>query len=185
MSKPTHPSVTKELCTCDYLQNAADDPHNPITFDVDTAEYQFSYDEAMLVIYHCPFCGGAAPESKRHLLFAQISDTEESRLANLLHGIVTIGDARQKLGKPDFEGTSTTKYPEKEDEAPRIQHHRNIRYHNLSDVAEIGFTERPDGTIFWQLQGKHVGTDAGNTTPDDTTNSDQPWWHFWRWSPGK
>ena len=160
MSKPTHASVTEESCTCNYLQNASDDPHNPITFDAPTGEFQFSFDGAMLVIYHCPFCGGAAPESKRHLLFAQVPSEEESRLAVLLDGIETINDALQQLGNPDFEGTSIVKRPERENEPPRIQHHRDIRYHNLSDVAEIWITERPDGRIFWRLQGKYRGRDA-------------------------
>lgn len=164
MSKPTHASVTEELCTCNYLQNAADDPRNPIAFDADTGEYQFQHDGANLVIYHCPFCGGAAPDSKRHLLFAQIPAEEESRLAKLLHGIETIDDALQQLGSPDFEGTSITKFPEEENKAPRIQHHRDIRYHHLSDVAEIWITERPDGKIFWQLQGKYLG---GSAEPEE------------------
>ncbi len=163
MSKPTRASVTDKPCTCNYLRNQADDPNNPITFDSKTAEYQFSFDGAKFVIYHCPFCGGAAPKSKRHLLFAKIPGTEESRLAKLLHGIETIEDALQKLGQPDFDGVSTTKRSENENEGPRIQHHRDIRYHNLSDVAEVWITERPDGKIFWQLHGKYVG---GNSDDD-------------------
>lgn len=58
MTKRTHSSVTEELCVCNYLQNAAEDPQNPIEFDPSTSEYQFAFGGAMLVIYHCPFCGG-------------------------------------------------------------------------------------------------------------------------------
>ena len=150
-------SVTDEPCTCSYLQRAADDPKNPIRFDTTTGEYQFLHGDGMLVIYHCPFCGGTAPKSKRNLLFAQIHDPEQSRLAELLDGIETIDGALARFGKPDFEGTSVTTHPERANEPPRIEHHRDIRYHNLSDVAEIWITERPDGKIFWHLQGKYIG----------------------------
>lgn len=180
MSKPHHASVTGESCACNYLQNAADDPRSPIKFDAETAEYQFAYEGATLVIYHCPFCGGAAPRSKRHLLFTQITDEEESRLAAMLDGIETIDDALQKLGQPDFEGTSTSKQPEKQNAGPRIEHHRDIRYHNLSDVADIWIMERPDGKIFWQLQGKYVGSNADKTNPTDAAELKGSWWRFWR-----
>lgn len=170
MSKRTYSSVTEEPCTCGYLQNAADDPDNPIVFDRRTAEYQFSYGGAMLVIYHCPFCGGAAPESKRDLLFAQIPAAEQNRLLDLLSGVQTIDDAIQKFGKPDFEGISTSKYAERDGEAPAIEPHRNIRYANLSEVAEVWITERLDGKIYARLQGKHLGNNAGNSTGTGNLN---------------
>lgn len=179
MTKRTYASVTEELCACNYLQNAADHPRNPITFDARTSEYQFSYGGGMLVIYHCPFCGGAAPESKRHLLFAQIPEAEKQRLAKLLDGIETIEQSRKELGAPDFEGTSRSERPESDDTGPRIQHHREIRYHNLSDVAEVWITERPDGRIFWQLQGKHVGANKQTTQQEETRRGRRPWWRFW------
>jgi len=179
MAKPTHASVTEEPCTCGYLQNAADDPSNPITFDAHTAEYQFLSAGAMLVIYHCPFCGGAAPESKRALLFEQVPDAEQERLAKLLHGITTIDAAIKKLGTPDFEGTSTSKFPEQEGTAPRIEYHRDIRYHNLSDVAEIWITERPDGTIYWHLQGKYIYRNDDDGAEPNGSAGKRPWWRFW------
>lgn len=164
MPKRTYASVTEEPCTCGYLQHAADDPDNPINFDVRSAEFQFSYGGAMLVIYHCPFCGGAAPESKRDRLFAQISEAEQNRLLDLLSGVQTIDDALQKFGKPDFEGVSTSKYAEREGKAPGIEAHRNIRYCDLSEVAEVWFTERPDGKIYARLQGKYLGNETGNAS---------------------
>jgi len=156
MARRTYWSVTDEPCTCGFLQNSADDPDSPIEFDAQTAEYQFRFDDSILVIYHCPFCGGAAPESKRALLFEPIPDAEHERVARLLDGITTIEEAIKKLGKPDFEGVSISKYPEMEGRAPRIENHREIRFQNLSDVAEIWITERFDGSVLWQLQGKPI-----------------------------
>ena len=179
MAKRTHASVTEEPCKCGYLQNAADDPSNPIVFDAPTSEYQFSYDGAMLVIYHCPFCGGAAPESKRELLFEQIPDAEQERLAKLLHEITTIDAAIKRFGKPDFEDVSASKYPEQDGTPPRVEHHRDIRFHNLSDVAEIWITERPDRSIYWHLQGKYIGRNTDGGAQPNSTRGKRPWWRFW------
>jgi hypothetical protein len=41
------------------------------------------------------------------------------------------------------------KRPETEDNAPLTQHHRDIRYYQLSDIADVWISERPDGKIFW------------------------------------
>lgn len=179
MAKRTHASVTDEPCKCGYLQNAADDPSNPIAFDAQTAEYQFSFDGAMLVIYHCPFCGGAAPESKRALLFEQIPEAEQERLSKLLHGVTTIDAAIRKFGQPDFEGTATSQFPEQEGTPPRIEHHRHIRFHKLSDVAEIWITERPDGSIYWHLQGKYIYRNADEDAEPNGNARERPWWRLW------
>jgi len=156
MTKRTFASVTETLCSCNYLQDAADNSSNPIQFEPQSSEYQFVYGNCMLVIYHCPFCGGAAPESQRELLFAQIPEAEEERLAKLLFGIETMDDALRLLGKPDFEETSSGRLPERENAPPQIEHHRELRYYHLSDCAEVWLTERRDGQMFWQLQGKHL-----------------------------
>lgn len=158
--KPTYASVTDQECSCNYLRNAAEDPDNPIIFETRTNEYQFTYqhgDEegrAMLVIYHCPFCGGTAPRSKRALLFAAISQAEEFRLAEKLEPIKTLADAIAILGEPDYDGYSTSKMPEEEGTPPKVKRFRDIRYEGLSDVASVWITERSDQTIYWTLHGK-------------------------------
>src|SRR5262245_4848327 len=94
VTKPTFASVTEEPCECGYLSDAANDPDSPIAFDAELNEYNFQYpspcgggacegDKALLRIYHCPFCGGAAPQSKRDLLFTVISAEEQRRLLRL------------------------------------------------------------------------------------------------------
>ena len=160
--KPTFASVTGTQCTCHYLLRAADDPANPIIFDERTGEYQFTYSEdgseskAMLVIYHCPFCGGAAPRSKRHLLFEVIPRDEEQRLAGLLKPIATIREAIEALGNPDFADYSTTRKAERDGSPPVTSFQRELRYSGLSDVAVVCISEGRDGKAYWQLQGKPV-----------------------------
>jgi hypothetical protein len=167
MPKPTFASVTEQVCTCDYLQKAADDPENPIIFDEPTGEYQFTYREpecegrSMLVIYHCPFCGGAAPESKRNLLFAVIPRSEGERLAEILAPIQTIHDALELLGTPDFDGFVQFRQEERNDHPSTWQHRRQIRYERLSEVADVWIDESTNGRVFWRLQGKYVGGAEG------------------------
>lgn len=160
--KRTYASVTVVNCTCNYLRNAADDPANPIAFDARTNEFQFNYRDdqdqcpATLIIYHCPFCGGAAPKSKRDQLFAAIPADEEARLANLMKPIETIDDAIDALGNPDFDGYTEHRCPEEIETPPSTEYLREIRYHGLSEVADVWITERPDGKIHWRLQGKQL-----------------------------
>ena len=160
--RPTFASVTAAQCKCGYLRRAADDPREPIVFDRLTGEYHFRFREgdasgySTLVIYHCPFCGGAAPRSKRALLFHVVPPDEERRLTRLLDGITTLRSAIRKLGKPEYDnprGTGVQK-PEYPGRAPTMQWFRTLRYEKLSKVADVWFTERADGRASWRLQGK-------------------------------
>ncbi len=163
--RPTYASVTGEPCTCKYLQRAAEDPRVPIIFDDRTGEYQYTYQEprsrgaSTLVIYHCPFCGGAAPASKRHLLFRVIPPEEEERLIALLGRIHTIADTLKSLGKPDDDNPTGTvsKTDETEDSPPSTRFARTLTYKRLSDSADVRIEARPDGTVSCWLQGKYVG----------------------------
>jgi hypothetical protein len=159
---PTFASVTDTPCKCAYLRRAADDPRQPIVFDKLTGEFHFQYREndasgfSTLIIYHCPFCGGAAPKSKRSLLFHVIPPDEEHRLFALLDGITSIRAAIRKLGKPDDDNPRgiSMETPQRGGHAPTKQWFRTLRYEKLSKVANVCVTERADGRASWRLQGK-------------------------------
>jgi hypothetical protein len=161
----TYASVTDVPCGCGYLERAADDPAGPIVFDEQTSEYQFVYQEpdcdgrSMLVIYHCPFCGGKAPASKRHLLFAAISAEEEQRLAQLLAPIKTTQQAFDAFGPPQADGFSVARETRRDDPSnpPMAQRRREVFYKGLSDVADVRITELPDGRVSFTLLGKYTG----------------------------
>jgi hypothetical protein len=166
MSNPqSDPRDAKPSCTCGYLARAADDPANPIIFDEQTSEYQFTYQEpdcegrSMLVIYYCPFCGGAAPPPRRHLLFAAIPRDEEQRLAELLRPIETIQQALDTFGPPQMDSYSTIRdlHRDEPDHPPTVQRRPSLLYTALSDVADVRITERPDGRTSWTLSGKCLG----------------------------
>jgi len=163
--RPTNASVTDAICDCKYLQRAADDPDVPIVFDERTNEYHYTYLEsgsgvpAILNIYHCPFCGGTAPRSKRPLLFHVVSSEEKRRLADLLVPIRSVRELVETLGEPDKDDPAGMweRSEEFDDRPSRVVPCRMLTYESLSDVADVQVYERPDGTIGWALSGKYLG----------------------------
>jgi hypothetical protein len=163
--RPTNASVTDAICECKYLQRADDDPDVPIVFDERTNEYHYIYREsgsdglAILNIYHCPFCGGAAPTSKRPLLFQVVSSEEKHRLADLLVPIHSIRELVERLGQPDEDDPAGMweRSEELGDRPSRVVPCRMLTYKSLSEVADVQVYERPDGSIGWGLSGKYLG----------------------------
>jgi hypothetical protein len=168
MTKPTSASVTTEPCRCGYLQRAADDPGSPVVFDSDSNEYNFrgpgsaAAEDPRFVtvrIYHCPFCGGAAPSSKPRLQFVVISQGEQQRLLQLLDGIRTLDDAIRVLGPPEEDtphGVTET-HPEEESAAPTVRSCRTLTYRGLSETADVCILDRQGDRVGVILQGKYVG----------------------------
>ena len=157
MTKRTFASVTTVSCTCRYLQDQADEPNSPICFDSETNEYHFAWNDRGLVIYHCPFCGGVTPESKRDKLFADVSDAEQLRLGQLLDRIDSIDGAIIAFGKPDYDGFVNSQHRDEDGESPKLTRQRCLRYERLSETAYVLITEIAGGKVRWQLQGKYVG----------------------------
>jgi hypothetical protein len=56
-----------------------------------------------MMIYHCPFCGGKAPKSRRDELFHRLPHAEQRRLGELTHNLRTVQEVTAALGEPDFE----------------------------------------------------------------------------------
>ena len=186
MAKPTHTSVTEEPCTCGYLERAADDPTLPIVYDAQLNEYHFEYPspcaegeceqaKASLMIYHCPFCGGAVPASKRGLLFAVIPPQEERRLYKLLGDIKTLDAATRVLGPPDDDNPHglTEQRAEREGAPPTVESFRTLRYSGLSDTADVYMAETRIGGVHFWLQGKYLGPPlaGGDAEPPDGLES--------------
>lgn len=165
----THASVTEVDCTCEYLQRAADDPDVPIRFEASTGEYQFIYPaevwgQATLIVFHCPFCGGAAPKSKREQLFHVVSNAEEERLKELLRLIKTIEDALERLGSPDSDtpfASSLTTAPE-DGEPARTSYERALEYSFLSETVDVSIIEGPGGRVSFSISGKRKTAEHRN-----------------------
>src|SRR5262245_13189907 len=172
MAKPTHASVTEAPCTCRYLEHEADDPTSPIVFDAQLNEYHFEYPspcaggdcptaKAQLIIYHCPFCGGAAPESKRDLLFAVIPPEEQRRLHRLFDGMRTLQGVIAALGPPDQdkERGLTFEQPERGAQPPTMRSFRTLQYTRLSETADVEvYADPAEGKVQVMLLGKYIGS---------------------------
>src|SRR5262249_18444386 len=116
------------------------------------------------MIYHCPFCGGRTPESLRDTLFAEISDEEEGRLAELTQGIKTLEDAIVKFGPPEYDDPNGVKIetPESETTGPVIQSFRKITYTRLSGTADVHITDFIRDRVHIAFQGKYIGSSKEN-----------------------
>jgi hypothetical protein len=143
----TFASITDTPCTCGYLERAVEDPNTPVVYDRTTGEYCFTWGKpddddgvCTLIIFHCPFCGGTAPDSKRHLLFEDISEEERLRLEALLKPIQTIEQARHTLGAPQHD-----------DRTDYLQ----LIYEQLSEVADVWIIESSDfDRVLWRIAAK-------------------------------
>ncbi len=169
MVKRTHSSVTEELCCCDYLERAAIDPESPIEFDTVTNEYQFKFQgpggkgKGSLIIYHCPFCGGAAPESLRSALFETVTSSERERLDILCKDIYTLDDAINILGRPDQDDPKgvIVQSPEKDGNPPSTRSYRTLTYENLSKTVAVHITDYLKDRVFVEYQGKCIESKSG------------------------
>jgi hypothetical protein len=164
MSKPTSASVTEVPCA-GHLDRAANDPDSPITFNEELNEFNLEYSvvgserKGRLRIYHCPFCGGTAPKSKRRLLFAAISNAEERRLRDLVKDVQTVDDAIAILGPPDLDRLDGqgAMLPEGPDTSPTREWFRVVTYTQFSETADLRLTDFPGRRMGVAVAGKYLG----------------------------
>ena len=144
-------SKTDEPCECSTLQEYVDDPDVPIVFDEKMSEYHIVHreGEGYLVIQHCPFCGGKAPESKRERFFTRLPAGEIQRLAGIIRPLKTLDELIAAFGPPDADmalGSMEFK-PEKDRKPSEAAAYRTVRYHGLSETAEVDVRIHPDGRV--------------------------------------
>src|SRR5262245_48662227 len=96
ISTGTWPPVTEPSRTCQHSEDTPPNPHFPIRYDADLNEYSMVWrigdGYGAMMIYHCPFCGGRTPKSRRDQLFADVPQSEYERLAQLTAGIASIDE---------------------------------------------------------------------------------------------
>jgi hypothetical protein len=155
------PSKTDLPCDCGYLDRAAKDPDHPIEFDARLNEFNVIHAGGRFRIYHCPFCGGKAPESIRAILFSQVSREEQDRLFRIADTCKNLDDVVASIGPPDRDapmGSSVGK-PELDGQPPRAFALRRLTYARLSDSADLHFDLHPDGRVAsYSVSGKYLGT---------------------------
>ncbi len=162
------PSVTEVVCTCNFLQRAADDPDLPIQYDAGLNEFYFVYSttggKGKLSFHHCSFCGGKAPESKRDALFARIPLAEQHRLFEMAQSLHSVEEVLAALGEPDEDVPygMMDELPEKDGQPGTVRVYRVLHYHSLSETADVAFTVDSRGAVGVSLSGKYLGEEAPN-----------------------
>ncbi|MCI0390560.1 MAG: hypothetical protein MOB07_17585 [Acidobacteria bacterium] len=151
-------------CQCGFLEREARRPDSPIRFDVEMNEYYFSYfndggEEANLIIYHCTFCGGAAPDSLRPSKFAMLSNGELERLRELTKDLKTVDLVLAAFGKPDSDEQQGVMWtmPETDGHGEIPGGLRTLTYRNLSQTADVLVTVRLDDKTQITFIGKYLG----------------------------
>jgi hypothetical protein len=161
------PNPETTQCKCGFLEREADHPDSPIRFDARLNEYHIVHristgEEAMMMIYHCPFCGGRAPQSRRADLFHRLTHAEQNRLSKLTKDMRTLQDVVSSFGEPDIRhpiGMMQT-IPERDGNPETTQSYPVLIYTKLSETADIHVTIYPTDRVAIAFQGKAVKEDS-------------------------
>ncbi len=136
----------------------------PIVFDAAMNEYHIKNvgkdRHGHSVIYHCPFCGGAAPRSKRGSFFATITSAEARRLNELASSLRTVEEAIARLGNPDgdLEQGISMQTPASETQPAKVVSYRTLTYKHLSKTADVVLVDYgPERGVRVTLRGKYLG----------------------------
>ena len=166
MTTGTSASVTEISCTCKYLSDGAADPNTPIRYDPYLNEYSIIYwfggggEHGSMSIYHCPWCGGRTPESRRGDLFSSVAESEDDRLRELTAGIKALNDAFRILGNPSRDEPTTLPpgyTPPTERDGKSSRPLRVLTFENLSEVAEIQVALLSDNSTQVTYGPKYIG----------------------------
>lgn len=156
--KPNFDSVTDIPCKCDYLAREAAEPNVPIEFDPEMNEYCITHKNGSggLKIFHCPWCGGAAPKSRLAEHFETLTWDEIGRLQELTAGIQTIDEAVAQFGAPQTDQPRglTVQTPGSETEPSRTESFRTLTFTGLSSTGDVVLVDYGVRGVKFQYQPK-------------------------------
>ena len=132
-------------------------------FDPRTNEFNIVKGDRSIRIYHCPFCGGKAPESLRPTVFAHVSAEEQERLVLLGTGFESFAQIIKRLGQPNRDDPvgATIGMPAPDGQITQFSSYRVLTYSQLSQVAELQFHLHADGAVArLHVAAKYIGNVA-------------------------
>jgi hypothetical protein len=151
------PDLNVPECDCGGLEKISKEPEGPIVFDPEINEYNLAYRtqsgiQMQYRVYHCLFCGGRTPASRRDELFLHVTDAERTRLMSMVGALRTLPDLITALGAPDEDvpaGTAMTTIACDGREQTTL--YRLLTYNNLSPTAhlrvQVGLDDRVEFMI--------------------------------------
>ena len=165
------PNDNIQPCECGYLDREASDPDSPIQFDRELNEYYFAHQithdggtqaKGKLSLYHCPFCGGRAPESRRDDLFHRLTEAERQRLMRITKDLKTVQEVVSAFGEPDIRQHSGMVIikPGRADEPECSQSYPVMIYKGLSEVSDVDVIVYPDDKVGITLRSKPLKTEG-------------------------
>jgi hypothetical protein len=153
---------TKEPCDCGVISAMLNNPSSGLTLEDNTFLLGDQWH-----VYHCPFCGGLLPHSRKPIWYPQLTDNERVRLEQLVEGITTAEEAIQRIGPPDYDalvdvddlnvqysGGGLAKLWTDSEELPKKC--RNVKYYNLSETADIEFYFYVDDVADYRIEVKFI-----------------------------
>ena len=151
------PDPNAPECDCGVLEGLSKEPEAPVGYYAELHEYYLRSHNGLgkHPIYHCLFCGGRTPKSRRETLFAHVTDAERRRIWGIVQNLETLPAVLAALGPPDLDqpigGTSTLP-----GEGGRTDFCRTLTYEGLSPTVDLKVSVHPDGTIGFMYWPKPI-----------------------------
>jgi hypothetical protein len=152
------PDPNAPECDCRALDMLVKEQGSPVVFDPKLNEYRIHIrDGYEFSMYHCFFCAGRLPKSRRDELFLHVTNDEIIRLKTILKDIKTLPDLLAAFGPPDRDdpmGSSESKRAD--DGGDRTTCHRTLTYCRLSPTAEVHATLHLDDRVLFSFWPKRI-----------------------------
>ena len=159
---PNMPNPDAPQCECRWFERAVRDESIPVVFDALMNEYRLVHDagRGYSLFYHCPFCGGRAPDSLRGTYWTEVSLEESHRLQDLTKNIKTPEQLFEAFGNPDqdFEVSGGFTTPGSEGEPPETMlGPRRVVFKGLSDTADVHVRIDRYDRLRFSFAGRYIG----------------------------
>jgi hypothetical protein len=120
---------------------AINDPYSGVVFDPESNSVLLSHGQSEYPLYHCPFCGGAFPDSSQPVWVPIVPKEEFERVEQLIADLTDAEAIISRLGPPDYDATTHSHTScngtlVRDDTSPPV---RNIEYYGYSDGLAIEF----------------------------------------------
>jgi hypothetical protein len=112
------------------------------------------------LFYHCPFCGGRAPDSMRRTFWTEVSLEESNRLHQLTKEIRTPQELFERFGTPnqDFEVSGGSTIPGSDDAPPETTlGPRRVVFEGLSETADVHVRIDRYDRLRFSFIGRYIG----------------------------
>ena len=159
-------------CGCKWFERAAKDESIPVVFDEMMNEYHLRHSNGRgySLFYHCPFCGGKAPDSLRGTYWTEVSHEESYRLNEITKDIKTPPQLFEMFGEPDkdFEVSGSSTTPGSDDSPPETTlGPRRVVFKGLSDTADVHVRIDRYDRLRFSFMGRYIGPKRSESGPRD------------------